>query len=159
MREGIFAALDAVEKATGQKQVNAIGYCIAGTLLSATLAYIASSGEYADRIKSATFLAAQVDFSQAGDLQVFVDDEQLEALEIQMRESGGVLEGSKMAMTFNLLRANDLIWSFVINNYLMGKEPVPFDLLYWNSDTTRMPLNLHLSYLKQVLSRQRVGES
>jgi len=149
MREGIFAALDAVEKATGQKQVNAIGYCIAGTLLSATLAYIASSGEYADRIKSATFLATQVDFSQAGDLQVFVDDEQLEALEIQMRESGGVLEGSKMAMTFNLLRANDLIWSFVINNYLMGKEPVPFDLLYWNSDTTRMPLNLHLSYLKK----------
>jgi polyhydroxyalkanoate synthase len=149
MREGIFAALDAVEKATGQRQVNTIGYCIAGTLLGATLAYVAASGEYADRIKSATFLAAQVDFSQAGDLQVFVDDEQLEALEIQMRESGGVLEGSKMAMTFNLLRANDLIWSFVINNYLMGKEPVPFDLLYWNSDTTRMPLKLHLSYLKQ----------
>ena len=149
MREGIFAALDAVEKATGQKQVNAIGYCIAGTLLSATLAYVASTGEYADRIKSATFLAAQVDFSQAGDLQVFVDDEQLDALEIQMRESGGVLEGSKMAMTFNLLRANDLIWSFVINNYLLGKEPVPFDLLYWNSDTTRMPLKLHLAYLKQ----------
>jgi poly[(R)-3-hydroxyalkanoate] polymerase subunit PhaC len=147
MREGIFAALDAVEKATGQKQVNTIGYCIAGTLLSATLAYVAASGEYADRIKSATFLAAQVDFSQSGDLQVFVDDEQLKALEIQMRESGGVLEGSKMAMTFNLLRANDLIWSFVINNYLMGKEPVPFDLLYWNSDTTRMPLALHLQYL------------
>ncbi len=149
MREGIFAALDAVEKATGQKKVNTIGYCIAGTLLGATLAYIASSGEYADRIKSATFLAAQVDFSEAGDLQVFVDDEQLEALEIQMRESGGVLEGSKMAMTFNLLRANDLIWSFVINNYLLGKEPVPFDLLYWNSDTTRMPLKLHLAYLRQ----------
>ncbi len=149
MREGIFAALDAVEKATGQKQVNTIGYCIAGTLLGATLAYIASSGEYAGRIKTATFLAAQVDFSQAGDLQVFVDDEQLKALEIQMRQSGGVLEGSRMAMTFNLLRANDLIWSFVINNYLMGKEPVPFDLLYWNSDTTRMPLNLHLSYLRQ----------
>jgi len=148
MREGIFAALDAVEKATGQKQANVIGYCIAGTLLGATLAYIAASGEYADRIKSATFLAAQLDFSQAGDLQVFVDDEQLEALEIQMRESGGVLEGSKMAMTFNLLRANDLIWSFVINNYLLGKEPVPFDLLYWNSDTTRMPLRLHLDYLR-----------
>jgi polyhydroxyalkanoate synthase len=148
MREGIFAALDAVEKATGQKQVNVIGYCIAGTLLGATLAYIAASGEYADRVKSATFLAAQLDFSQAGDLQVFVDDEQLEALEIQMRESGGVLEGSKMAMTFNLLRANDLIWSFVINNYLLGKEPVPFDLLYWNSDTTRMPLRLHLDYLR-----------
>ena len=149
MREGIFAALDAVEKATGQRQVNVIGYCIAGTLLAATLAYIAASGEYQDRIKSATFLAAQVDFSQAGDLQVFVDEEQLAAMEKQMRAAGGVLEGSKMATTFNMLRANDLIWSFVVNNYLLGKEPVPFDLLYWNSDTTRMPLKLHLAYLRQ----------
>ena len=149
MREGIFAALDAVGKATGQRQVNAIGYCIAGTLLGATLAYIAASGEYADRIKSATFLAAQLDFSEAGDLHVFVDDEQLAAMEEEMKKAGGVLEGSKMAMTFNMLRANDLIWSFVVNNYLMGKEPVPFDLLYWNSDTTRMPLNLHLAYLRQ----------
>jgi polyhydroxyalkanoate synthase len=149
MRRGIFAALDAVEKATGQRQANVIGYCIAGTLMSATLAYIAETGEYKDRIKSATFLAAQVDFSEAGELQVFVDDEQLDALEQQMRASGGVLEGSKMAMTFNMLRANDLIWSFVVNNYLMGKGPVPFDLLYWNSDTTRMPLNLHLFYLRE----------
>jgi polyhydroxyalkanoate synthase len=149
MREGIFAALDAVEKATGQRQVNVIGYCIAGTLLAATLAYIAASGEYKNRIKSATFLAAQVDFSQAGDLKVFVDDEQLASMESQMRAAGGVLEGSKMALTFNMLRANDLIWSFVVNNYLLGKEPVPFDLLYWNSDTTRMPLRLHLSYLRQ----------
>jgi polyhydroxyalkanoate synthase len=149
MREGIFAALDAVESATGQRQVNCIGYCIAGTLLAATMAYIAATGEFKDRIKSATFLAAQVDFSEAGDLQVFVDDEQLVAMEKQMRAAGGVLEGSKMAMTFNMLRANDLIWSFVVNNYLLGKEPVPFDLLYWNSDTTRMPLKLHLSYLRQ----------
>ncbi len=149
MREGIFAALDAVEKATGQRRVNTIGYCIAGTLLAATLAYIAASGDYKDRINSATFLAAQLDFSQAGDLQVFVDDEQLTAMEQQMKDSGGVLEGSKMALTFNLLRANDLIWSFVVNNYLMGKEPVPFDLLYWNSDTTRMPIKLHLAYLRQ----------
>jgi polyhydroxyalkanoate synthase subunit PhaC len=159
MREGIFAALDAVEKATGQKQVNTIGYCIAGTLLGATLAYIAESREYAGRIKSATFLAAQLDFSDAGDLQVFVDDEQLKALEIQMRESGGVLEGSKMAMTFNLLRSNDLIWSFVINNYLLGKEPVPFDLLYWNSDTTRMPLSLHLAYLKRCYRDNALARS
>lgn len=149
MREGIFAALDAVEKATGQRQANVIGYCIAGTLLGATLAYIAASGERAGRIKTATFLAAQLDFSQAGDLQVFVDEEQLDALEQQMRDAGGVLEGSRMATTFNLLRANDLIWSFVVNNYLMGKEPVPFDLLYWNSDTTRMPIALHLAYLKR----------
>ena len=149
MREGIFAALDAVERATGQRRVNCIGYCIAGTLLAATMAYIAGTGEYKDRIKSATFLAAQVDFSEAGDLQVFVDDEQLVSMEKQMRAAGGVLEGSKMAMTFNMLRANDLIWSFVVNNYLLGKEPVPFDLLYWNSDTTRMPLKLHLAYLRQ----------
>jgi polyhydroxyalkanoate synthase len=149
MREGIFAALDAVEKATGQGEVNTIGYCIAGTLLSATLAYICAGGEYKDRIKSATFLAAQVDFSEAGELQVFIDDAQLDAMEKQMVKAGGVLEGSKMAMTFNMLRANDLIWSFVVNNYLMGKEPVPFDLLYWNSDTTRLPLRLHLSYLRR----------
>jgi polyhydroxyalkanoate synthase len=149
MREGIFAALDAVEKATGQRQVNTVGYCIAGTLLAATLAYIAASGEYKNRIKSATFLAAQVDFSQSGDLQIFVDDVQLAAMEKQMRAAGGVLEGSKMALTFNMLRANDLIWSFVVNNYLLGKEPVPFDLLYWNSDTTRMPLKLHLAYLRE----------
>jgi len=149
MREGIFAALDAVEKATGTRRVNTIGYCIAGTLLAATLAYIAASCEHKDRIKSATFLAAQVDFSQAGDLQVFVDDEQLASMEKQMRAAGGVLEGSRMAMTFNMLRANDLIWSFVVNNYLLGKEPVPFDLLYWNSDTTRMPLKLHLAYLRE----------
>jgi polyhydroxyalkanoate synthase len=159
MREGIFAALDAVEKATGQRQVNLIGYCIAGTLLAATLAYIAASGEYEGRIKSATFLAAQVDFSQAGDLQVFVDEEQLAAMEKQMRAAGGVLEGSKMATTFNMLRANDLIWSFVVNNYLLGKEPVPFDLLYWNSDTTRMPLNLHLSYLRQCYRDNALAEA
>jgi polyhydroxyalkanoate synthase len=147
MRQGIFAALDAVEKATGESEVNTIGYCIGGTLLGATLAYIAASGEYKDRIKSATFFAAQMDFSEAGDLQVFIDDDQLAALEGEMKASGGVLEGSRMALTFNLLRANDLIWSFVVSNYLMGKEPVPFDLLYWNSDTTRMPLKLHMEYL------------
>jgi polyhydroxyalkanoate synthase len=147
MREGIFAALDAVEKATGQKKINTIGYCIGGTLLSATLAYMAATGD--DRINSATFFAAQADFSEAGDLQVFIDDVQLEALEQQMNNSGGVLEGKKMATTFNMLRANDLIWSFVVSNYLLGKEPAPFDLLYWNSDTTRMPEATHLFYLRE----------
>jgi len=147
MREGIFAALDAVEKATGERQVNVIGYCIAGTLLGATLAYMAAKGD--DRIKSATFFAAQVDFSEAGDLEVFIDDEQLEAMESMMKSSGGVLEGGRMATTFNMLRANDLIWSFVVNNYLLGKNPMPFDLLYWNSDTTRMPSAMHLFYLRE----------
>ena len=147
MREGIFAALDAIEMATGEKSVNAIGYCIGGTLLSAALAYMAAKGDA--RINAATFFAAQTDFSEAGDLQIFVDDTQLEALEQQMNAAGGVLEGGKMATTFNMLRANDLIWSFVVNNYLLGKDPIPFDLLYWNSDTTRMPEATHLFYLRE----------
>ena len=123
MREGIFAALDAVEDATGVRDPNVIGYCIGGTLLAATLAYMAAKKD--DRIHSATFFAAQADFSEAGDLQVFIDDVQLEALEHQMEAAGGVLEGSQMATTFNMLRANDLIWSFVVNNYLLGKDPYP----------------------------------
>lgn len=147
MREGIFAALDAVNAATGQKKVNCIGYCIGGTLLSATLSYMAATGD--ERVNSATFFAAQADFSEAGDLKVFIDDIQLDALEQQMKDAGGVLEGSRMATTFNMLRANDLIWSFVISNYLLGKEPAPFDLLYWNSDTTRMPEATHLFYLRE----------
>jgi polyhydroxyalkanoate synthase len=102
-----------------------------------------------DRIHSATFWAAQTDFSEAGELSVFVDEAQLDALKQKMDSEGGVLPGSKMAGAFNMLRANDLIWSFVINNYLLGKQPMPFDLLYWNSDTTRMPEKLHLSYLRQ----------
>jgi polyhydroxyalkanoate synthase len=147
MREGIFAALDAVKDATGERKVNCIGYCIGGTLLSATLAYMAATGD--DRVNSATFFAAQADFTEAGDLQIFVDDEQLAALKQQMDEAGGVLEGGKMATTFNMLRANDLIWSFVVSNYLLGKEPAPFDLLYWNSDTTRMPEATHMFYLRE----------
>jgi polyhydroxyalkanoate synthase len=147
MHQGIFAALDAVEAATDERKINCIGYCIGGTLLSATLAYMAAKGD--DRVNSATFFAAQADFSEAGDLQIFIDDEQLAALKQQMDEAGGVLEGGKMATTFNMLRANDLIWSFVVSNYLLGKEPAPFDLLYWNSDTTRMPEATHMFYLRE----------
>lgn len=147
MREGIFAALDAVHEATGVRDPNVVGYCIGGTLLGATLAYMAQRQD--NRIHSATFWAAQVDFSEAGDLKIFVDDAQLDALKKQMDADGGVLEGRKMATTFNMLRANDLIWSFVISNYLLGKTPAPFDLLYWNSDTTRMPERMHLFYLRE----------
>jgi polyhydroxyalkanoate synthase len=146
MKGGIFAALDAVEQATGVRDPNCVGYCIGGTLLAATLAYMAAKKD--DRVHSATFWAAQTDFSEAGELSVFVDEAQLEALKAQMESEGGVLPGSKMAGAFNMLRANDLIWSFVINNYMLGKQPMPFDLLYWNSDTTRMPEKLHLSYLR-----------
>jgi polyhydroxyalkanoate synthase len=146
MKGGIFAALDAVEQATGVRDPNCVGYCIGGTLLAATLAYMAQKKD--DRVHSATFWAAQTDFSEAGELSVFVDEAQLDALKAKMDSEGGVLPGSKMAGAFNMLRANDLIWSFVINNYMLGKQPMPFDLLYWNSDTTRMPEKLHLSYLR-----------
>lgn len=156
MHEGVIGALDAVEAATGIAEVNAIGYCIGGTLLTASLAYLAATGD--DRIKSATFFAAQADFTEAGDLQVFVDDHQLEALDQQMEAAGGVLEGSKMATTFNMLRANDLIWSFVINNYMLGKDPFPFDLLYWNADTTRMPRATHLFYLREFYRKNDFAE-
>ena len=155
MREGIFAALDAVEQATGVRDPNVVGYCIGGTLLTATLGYMAEKKD--TRINSATFWAAQADFSEAGDLTVFVDDAQLEALQQQMQSSGGVLEGSKMATTFNMLRANDLIWSFVINNYMLGKQPLPFDLLYWNSDTTRMPEKTHLFYLRECYKNNNLA--
>jgi polyhydroxyalkanoate synthase len=156
MRKGIFAALDAVRDATGVRDPNVIGYCIGGTLLSATLAYMAARKD--DRINSATFFAAQADFSEAGDLQIFIDDVQLEALEQRMEASGGVLEGGRMATTFNMLRANDLIWSFVVNNYLLGKTPVPFDLLYWNSDTTRMPEATHLFYLREFYKNNALAK-
>ncbi len=147
MMEGVFAALKAIEKATKMREVNAIGYCLGGTLLAASLAYMKARGD--ERIKSATFLVTLTDFSDAGELGVFIDEEQLSNLEEKMQKRG-YLEGGEMAATFNLLRANDLIWSFVVNNYLLGKEPFPFDLLYWNSDATRMPPAMHSFYLRNM---------
>ncbi len=156
MFEGAYAALDAVEKATGEREVNCIGYCIGGTMLSSTLAHMAAKGD--DRIKSATFFATQVDFTEAGDLKVFIDEEQIDKLEAQMEAHGGLLEGSSMASTFNMLRSNDLIWSYVVNNYLLGREPVPFDLLYWNADATRMPAKMHLFYLRECYLRNHLAQ-
>ena len=147
LKEGIYAATDAVMRQAGVKQVNTVGYCIGGTLLSCALAHMAAKGVGA--IKSATFFAAQQDFSEAGDLLLFTNEEWLKQLETMMEQGGGVLSGQAMADTFNALRSNDLIWSFFVNNYLMGKEPRPFDLLFWNSDQTRMPRDLHLFYLRQ----------
>jgi polyhydroxyalkanoate synthase len=147
MFEGIIGAVDAVEEITGVKKINVIGYCIAGTLLSATLAYMAVKKDR--RIATATFLTTQVDFSEPGELEIFVDDEQLKSLDERM-SAKGYLEGSDMATTFNMLRANDLIWSFVVNNYLLGKDPFPFDLLYWNGDSTRLPRALHIFYLREM---------
>lgn len=158
IRQGLFAALGAVHDATGEEKVDAIGYCIGGTMLATALALMAAKGD--KRINSATFFTAQADFTEAGDLLLFVDDEQLLAIEKQMDAAGGVLEGRAMSTTFNMLRSNDLIWSFVIDNYMKGKDPAKFDLLFWNSDATRMPKNVHLFYLREYYQHNRlaVGE-
>ena len=155
MLEGPLAALGAIEKATGEKKINAIGYCIGGTLLAATLAYMVAKKD--ERIHSATFFTTMIDFEDAGELAVFIDDEQLGALEARMDELG-YLEGAEMASTFNMMRGNDLIWSFVINNYLLGKDPFPFDLLYWNSDATRMPAAMHGFYLRKMYLENKLIE-
>jgi poly[(R)-3-hydroxyalkanoate] polymerase subunit PhaC len=155
MREGIFEALDVIEKATGETGVNAIGYCVGGTLLSVALAYMGATGD--DRIKSATLFATQVDFTYAGDLKVFVDEEQIADLEKKMSVRG-YLEGRNMAAAFNMLRSNELIWPYVIGNYFRGQEPAPFDLLYWNSDVTRMPAANHSFYLRNCYLDNRLAE-
>ena len=147
MLEGPLAALDAIAAATGEAKINVIGYCIGGTLTACTLAYMAAKGD--DRVKSATFFTTMVDFEEPGELSVFIDEEQLQRLEQHM-EKTGFLDGSHMAQVFNMMRDNDLIWSFVINNYLMGREPLAFDLLYWNSDSTRMPAMMHSLYLRKM---------
>ena len=146
MHEGVLAALDCVEQATGEREATAIGYCVGGTLLAATLGYLAAVGD--TRVSSVTFFTALVDFTDAGDLKVFIDAEQLKAVEERMAAQG-YLEGSHMASAFNMLRPNDLIWSYYVNNYLKGKEPMPFDLLVWNSDSTRMPAANHKFYLRR----------
>ena len=155
MHQGPLEALDALEKATGERDANVIGYCLGGTLLASTLAWMAAKGD--DRIKSATYFAAMVDFGEPGELEVFIDEDQLRALEDKMNERG-YLEGSEMATTFNMLRANDLIWSFVVNNYLLGKDPFPFDLLYWNSDSTRMPAAMHSFYLRNMYQKNALSQ-
>ena len=155
MQLGVFAALDAIEQATGERQVNAIGYCLGGTLLAATLAVMARRRD--SRIKSATFLVTLTDFADVGELGVFIDEEQLAALEDRMNRRG-YLEGSAMATTFNMLRSNDLIWSFVVNNYLLGNETFPFDLLYWNSDSTRMPAAMHSFYLRNMYQKNLLSQ-
>ncbi len=150
MKLGPLAALGAIEQATGERRVSAIGYCIGGTLMATTLAYMAARGD--DRIAACTFFTAQVDFTEPGELGVFIDEEQLAGVE-QVMSKKGYLDGTEMATTFNMLRANDLIWSFVVNNYLMGKDPFPFDLLFWNADATRMPAAMHMYYLRNMYQK------
>src|SRR6201994_2125527 len=154
MKEGPLTAMDAIERVTGEMKVHTMGYCVGGTLLATTLAWLAEKRRV--RVTSATFLAAQVDFTHAGDLLVFVDEDQISAIERDMRASG-VLEGAKMAMAFNMLRSNDLIWSYVVSNYLKGKQPASFDLLHWNSDATRMPAANHSYYLRNCYLENRLS--
>ncbi|HEX4885448.1 MAG TPA: class I poly(R)-hydroxyalkanoic acid synthase, partial [Casimicrobiaceae bacterium] len=155
LADGTLAALDAIEKATGEKEINAVGYCLGGTLLAATLGYMAAHDDR--RVASATFMTSLIDFRATGELEVFIDDSQVASLERKMEERG-YLEGSEMANTFNMLRANDLIWSFVINNYLLGRDPFPFDLLHWNSDSTRMPARMHSFYLRNMYMQNALAK-
>jgi polyhydroxyalkanoate synthase subunit PhaC len=155
MREGIHAATDAVQRETGVEKINIVGYCVGGTLLATTLAYDAATGR--DNYNSATFFAAQADFTKAGDLLLFIDDAQLKALEEMMAERG-YLDGSRMATVFNLLRPRDLIWPYIVNNYMLGKTPFPFDLLYWNQDSTRMPPANHSFYLREFYKDNKLAK-
>jgi len=155
MLEGPVAAIDAIERATDERRINAVGYCLGGTLLASTAAYLAAKND--DRLASATYFVTLVDFTDVGDMAVFIDNEQLASLERRMRERG-YLEAEDMATSFNMLRANDLIWSFVINNYLLGKEQVPFDLLFWNSDSTRMPAAMHSFYLRKMYQQNLLAK-
>ncbi len=156
MDEGILSALDQIEKATKAKQVNAMGYCLGGTLLATALTYLTHKKQES-RISSATFLTTLLDFKHAGDMKLFLDDKQLENID-RMMEDTGVLSGKEMHRTFSLMRANDLIWSFVVNNYLMGREPFPFDLLYWNDDCTNMPAALHSFCLKNMYRDNKLSK-
>jgi polyhydroxyalkanoate synthase len=141
---------------TGQDRLNTVGYCIGGTLMGAALAHMAAKGD--ERVNATTFFAAQHDFEEAGDLLLFTDEHWLGQIEQQMDAAGGVLPGAAMADTFNALRANDLIWSFFVSNYLMGKEPAAFDLLFWNADQTRMPKALHMNYLRSMYGANKLSK-
>ena len=156
MKEGILESIKTIRSATGQSKVNAIGYCVGGTLLAATLAYLAA--KKLDHVASATFLTTQVDFSKAGDLKVFVDDRQVKSLEETMAKKG-YLDGKVMANVFNMLRSNDLVWPYVINNYMLGKEPFPFDLLFWNSDSTRLPAANHSFYIRNCYLENQLSQN
>ncbi len=155
MQEGLLTAADAVKRETGSDKINIVGYCVGGTLLATTLAYLAARGE--EVFNSASFLATQVDFKLAGDLLLFTDDEQLEALN-ELMSQRGYLDGSRMANVFNMLRPRDLIWPYIVNNYLLGKKPFPFDLLYWNQDSTRMTAANHNYYLREFYNENRLAK-
>jgi polyhydroxyalkanoate synthase len=155
MREGVITAMDKVTEATGEKKMHTIGYCVGGTLLAITLAWLAAKKQ--DRVVSSTLFTAQVDFTYAGDLAVFVDEDRVKQLEAHMKEQG-YLEASRMATAFNMLRSNDLVWPYIVNNYLRGKKPYAFDILYWNSDATRMPAANHSFYLRNCYLENKLAK-
>jgi polyhydroxyalkanoate synthase len=155
VEEGLIGAVDAIEAQTGEREVNAVGYCLGGTLLGVGLAYMAAIGD--KRIASATFFTSMLDFADPGDLGVFIDENSVSALERKMNERG-YLDGSEMASAFSKMRANELIWSFAVNNYMLGRDPVPFDLLFWNADSTRMPARMHSFYLRNMYLHNRLTE-
>ena len=152
--EGILEAVRAVQDETDVEKINVLGYCVGGTALSTGLAYLAQRGE--EPFQCCTLLTTQVDFSLAGDLLLFTDDLQLESLDALMSERG-FLDGSRMANVFNMMRPRDLIWPYVVNNYLLGKKPFPFDLLYWNQDSTRMAAANHKYYLREFYNENRLA--
>ncbi|MBM3505602.1 MAG: class I poly(R)-hydroxyalkanoic acid synthase [Alphaproteobacteria bacterium] len=153
MTEGLFTAVEATLRATGESDLNIVGYCVGGTLTAGALAHMAERGDR--RIANATFLTALVDFTEAGDITVFIDDEQLKSMDSHLAKKG-VFEGRIMAQAFNMLRANDLIWSFVVQNYLLGKEAIPFDILAWNADSTNLPAAMHSFYLRNMYHENRL---
>ncbi len=156
MHEGILDPLAHILKATGAQSANMMGYCLGGTLLTITLAWLKAQNKQ-DIIESATFLTTLIDFEKAGELKLFTDVKQIESMERTMKKNG-VLSGDHLQKTFAILRANDMIWSFVINNYLMGREPFPFDLLYWNEDSTNMPCAMHSYYLRNMYLENKLIE-
>ena len=156
LEKGIYRAVEKALEQSGSERINTVGYCIGGTLMGAALGHMAARGD--DRVSSTTFFAAQHDFEQAGDLLLFTDEHWLNEIEQQMDAAGGVLPGAAMADTFNALRANDLIWSFFVSNYLMGKDPPAFDLLFWNADQTRMPKTLHMDYLRSMYGANKLAK-
>ncbi|MEL6375251.1 MAG: class I poly(R)-hydroxyalkanoic acid synthase, partial [Pseudomonadota bacterium] len=154
MTEGILSATEVVRQEANVDKTHVLGYCVGGTLLACTLSYLAAIGE--EPYASATFLTAQVDFTSAGDLLMFTDDEQLQSLD-EVMEERGFLDGSRMANVFNMLRPRDLIWPYIVNNYMLGKKPFAFDLLFWNQDSTRMAPANHHFYLYEFYNKNRLA--
>lgn len=148
LKQGALEALDVIQNITGSSQTNIVGYCIGGTLSAILLAYLVQKKQE-NRVGAVTMLTTLLDFARAGDMKVFIDEAQIETIEDRMQKSG-FLTANVLQKTFSILRANDMIWSFVINNYMMGREPFPFDILYWNEDSTNLPAAFHAAYLRQM---------